>query len=191
MPLARPVATSRNAAFWSGNDEDVAFGNVFWTSCSAVEPWSDVIVLSDVFQAAIVAGRRVAGGRREDLRVRHVRPAEADRLPALRRRREADRDHVELLRHEARDQAVEVEVLDVELDPPLLGERLQEHDVVARRVALRVQVHLRLELERHADRQLRRDPSGCAGLPPSCRRTRPRRRRSPPRPARRRRSTSG
>src|ERR1044071_7255566 len=55
MPLARPVATSRNAAFWSGNDREVAFGNVFCTSCSAVEPWSDVIVLLESFHAAIVA----------------------------------------------------------------------------------------------------------------------------------------
>src|SRR5207253_5535427 len=53
---ARPVATSRNAAVWSGNECDVAFGNVFITSCSAVEPWSDVIVLLESFRAAIVAG---------------------------------------------------------------------------------------------------------------------------------------
>src|SRR4051794_33173667 len=56
MPCARPVATSRNAAFWSGNDFDCAFGNVFWTSCSAVEPWSDVIVFPESFHAAIDAG---------------------------------------------------------------------------------------------------------------------------------------
>src|SRR5919202_7055231 len=56
MPSARPVATSRNAAFWSGNDFDVAFGNVFFTSCSAVEPCKEVIVLLESFHAAIVAG---------------------------------------------------------------------------------------------------------------------------------------
>src|SRR6186997_1784155 len=55
MPFARPVATSRKAAFWSGNDLDVAFGKVFCTSCSAVEPCSEVIVLSETFQAAIAA----------------------------------------------------------------------------------------------------------------------------------------
>src|SRR6476469_854032 len=54
MPSARPVATSRKAAFWSGNDFDCAFGNVFCTSCSAVEPWRDVIVLLESFQAAMV-----------------------------------------------------------------------------------------------------------------------------------------
>src|SRR5436305_15061198 len=56
MPLARPDATSRKAAFWSGNECDVALGNVFWTSCSAVDPCSDVIVLLASFHAAIVAG---------------------------------------------------------------------------------------------------------------------------------------
>src|SRR5678815_1190356 len=56
MPAARPVETSRKAAFWSGNDRDVALGNVFCTSCSAVDPCSDVIVLSDEFHASTVAG---------------------------------------------------------------------------------------------------------------------------------------
>src|SRR3954453_3605199 len=56
MPCARPVATSRNAAFWSGNDFDVAFGNVFCTSCSAVDPCSEVIVLPESFHPTIDAG---------------------------------------------------------------------------------------------------------------------------------------
>ena len=40
---ARPLATSSSAAFWSGNDEIVAFGKVSLPSCSDVEPWSAVI----------------------------------------------------------------------------------------------------------------------------------------------------
>src|SRR6476659_2583598 len=95
-------------------------------------------------------GRVVVGSNGEDLRVRDVRPAEADRLLPLRGRGEPDGDHVELLRDETRDEAVEVEVLDTQLDLHLLRERLQHHHVVARRFAVLVEIHLWRVLEVHA-----------------------------------------
>ena len=156
MPSARPVATSRNAAFWSGKPWTFASGKSFLASCSPLEPCSAVIVLPLALSASTeVMLAASLDGDAEHERVRHVGAGEVDDLLALLGGREADRDHVELLGLQARDQAVEVEVLDVELGLERGRELVEQVDVIARGLAV-LEVHLGLELEVHADGQLAR-----------------------------------
>ena len=69
-------------------------------------------------------------------------------------RRQAHRDHVELLRLQARDQAREVEVVDLELHVHRRASLLQQVRRRSRPACLRFEVHLRLELQVHAHGQV-------------------------------------
>ena len=94
------------------------------------------------------------GRGNEHLLVGHVGIGEVHLQQPWRPRHQADRDHVPLAGQQAGDQGVELLVLDRQLDAEVGGEQVEQLDVVAGRVAVVVEVHLRLELQGHADAQL-------------------------------------